>query len=77
MESLYRGTSRMDAARGLGAPADGPWMALPGRPPERRCNEGTPAQLGPDVGARPFGYFWGNAKSNPLVRAELSARTTR
>jgi len=73
MESLYRGTSRMDAARGLMGHG---WPFQAG-PPERRCNEGTPAQLGPDVGARLFGYFWGNAKSNPLVRAELSARTTR
>ncbi len=57
MESLCRGTSRTDAARGLMGHG---WPFQAG-PPERRCNEGTPAQLGPDVGARPFGYFWGDA----------------
>lgn len=37
MEVLRRGTSRMDAARGL----QGPWMALVSLPPKRHRSEGS------------------------------------
>ncbi|GAC1032291.1 hypothetical protein thsps21_31190 [Pseudomonas sp. No.21] len=32
------------------------------RPPERRWSEGTPAKPGPDDGASPFGFFWGDCQ---------------
>ena len=54
MESLWKGASRMDAARGVKGQGRhlyaGPWS-----------NDGArePDEVGPDEGARPLGYFWG------------------
>ncbi|RJG09847.1 hypothetical protein D3879_17465 [Pseudomonas cavernicola] len=41
------------------------------RPPPRSDDGGRePATGGPDAGARPFGFFWGNAKRNSPSRAK-------
>jgi hypothetical protein len=58
VESLWKGASRMDAARGVkgqGWPLyAGPWSNDGTREVER---SETRMQ-----GARPFGYFWGNCQ---------------
>ncbi len=54
VESLWKGVSRMDAARGVKGQG-WPFTPAPGAMMER----GNPTKSGRMQGARPFAYFWG------------------
>ena len=78
MESLCRGTSRMDAARGLMGHG-WPFQADPRnddamREPQRSWGRMSGLDFLVSFGGA--GHP-GNAKSNPLVRAEPNVQTTR
>jgi hypothetical protein len=53
----------------MDGPQPGPWSSDVARE--------VGAKRRPQVGARPFGYFWGNAKSNSRVRRETKTPSTR
>src|SRR5690606_40824658 len=56
--------------QGCGESRKGPRMALVRRPSERRWSERTPAQPGPNGGARPFGSFWGDCQKGLAQQGE-------